>query len=282
MQIFKTKKHLLDYIEKVRNSGKTIGFVPTMGALHKGHISLISNSLMVTDICISSIFVNPTQFNNPEDFAKYPITIDQDINALEENGCHCLFLPSVEEMYPPNEPAIHYNLGYIEKLWEGEFRPGHFQGVCQIVDKFLSIIAPDKIFMGKKDYQQCMVIAKLIELKNHPTQLVIAPTVREKDGLAMSSRNTRLDMAARQNAINIIKILQQIKDNLQPGDINQLVETAKQHLSSLGYQTDYIGIANAKTLEPVTNWNGQLPVVALVAATINNVRLIDNLILHEA
>lgn len=281
MQIIKTKQHLVEYIENVRKSSKTIGFVPTMGALHKGHISLISNCLSVNDICISSIFVNPTQFNNPEDFAKYPITIDQDIDALEEAGCNCLFLPSVEEMYPSGEEKIHYDLGYIENLWEGKFRPGHFQGVCQIVDKFLMLISPDCIFMGKKDYQQCMVIDKLIELRQYSTKLVISPTIRENDGLAMSSRNTRLDENARQNANNINKILLHLKNQLEPGQLNAIVHFAQQKLSDLGYDVDYLGIANAKTLEPIENWDGQLPIVVLVAATINNVRLIDNLILHD-
>jgi pantoate--beta-alanine ligase len=232
------------------------------------------------DITICSIFVNPTQFNNAADFEKYPMTIEKDIIFLESAGCDVLFLPSAQEMYPPNDPVIFYDLGYIETLLEGKYRPGHFQGVCRIVDKLLDAVTPDKLYLGQKDYQQCMVIQKMIELKQYPTQLVICETVREPDGLAKSSRNIRLDKAGRKQALFIIETLRTNKQKINDTDPDILIEEAEKSLTLQGFKVDYVAIADANNLQPVEIKSEDQKKVALIAAFINDIRLIDNLLLN--
>ena len=260
------------------NDGKT-GFVPTMGALHDGHISLINKSKQENALTICSIFVNPTQFNNIQDFNKYPITIESDINKLENAACDILFLPSVEEMYPPNEINEHYELGLLENILEGKYRPGHFQGVCIIVDKLLLAVNPSKLYLGRKDYQQCMVISKMINDKNYNIEVDVCDTIREIDGLAMSSRNLRLNAAERKNALRIIESLQIIKSDIKEGSLTEIKLRATNFLQGHGYKVDYIEIADAESLEIINDWDGKKKLVALVAAYLNEVRLIDNLIL---
>src|SRR5438270_8267338 len=201
MIIFKRAVDLEHYLFEQKRSGRNIGFVPTMGALHKGHLSLISRAGK-SGLVVCSIFVNPTQFNDPEDFKNYPVNIENDMELLVQSGCDVLFLPSVEEIYPAGFSKKHYDLGPIEFVLEGAHRPGHFQGVCQVVDRLLQIVQPDDLFTGQKDYQQCMVIRKLISLvgMEDRVNLVVVPTVREKDGLAMSSRNLRLNEEQRKKA----------------------------------------------------------------------------------
>jgi pantoate--beta-alanine ligase len=280
MIIFKQAKPLTDYLEREQKVGKKIGLVPTMGALHNGHLSLIKSSKSNNDITVCSIFVNPTQFNNPEDFKHYPITIEKDIEQLITAGCDVLFLPGVEAIYPSGYQKKHYNLGTIENILEGFYRPGHFQGVCQVVDRLLQIINPDNLYMGQKDFQQCMVIKKLLELtgKDKTIRLNISPTIREKDGLAMSSRNLRLNDTEKALATSIYKELAAIKDNLHLRPLHSLMQTAKDHLQENGFVVDYIEIANTKDLSSAENSDEAS--VALIAASIGNVRLIDNLILN--
>jgi len=264
-------------------SKATIGFVPTMGALHQGHLSLIELSKKQTDITVCSIFVNPTQFNDPKDFDKYPVTIEKDVHLLELATCDILFLPSVNEMYPNGIVAKqHYELGYLENLLEGSFRPGHFQGVCQVVHRLLDIVQPSTLFLGQKDYQQCMVIRKLIELIGmDKTDLVIGKTLREASGLAMSSRNMRLNEEEKQKATVIYQTLTSIKQNIQTGSLLQLLTEANEKIKDAGFEKiDYISICNATTLQPVEAWDGHEKLVALVAAFINGVRLIDNAALN--
>jgi pantoate--beta-alanine ligase len=269
------QKHLLSY----KNAGKTIGFVPTMGALHDGHISLVKKAISENDVFVCSIFVNPTQFNNPTDFQKYPITIESDINKLEKAGCGILFLPSVEEMYPSGEKILHYELGSLETILEGKYRPGHFQGVCMIVDKLLAAVMPNVLYLGRKDYQQCMVISKMMELRHYNIRLSICDTVREKDGLAMSSRNMRLNEVERKQALRIIESLTLIKNNIKKGNVDILKKDATLFLEANGYKVDYTEIADAETLELQHEWDGEKKLVALVAAYLNEVRLIDNIVL---
>lgn len=263
-------------------SGKlfSIGFVPTMGALHDGHISLIEASRSQHPITVCSIFVNPTQFNNPLDFQKYPVTIEEDIRMLEAAGCDILFLPSAAEMYPSNEPVQHYELGYIETVLEGAHRPGHFQGVCRIVDKLLTIVQPHTLYLGQKDYQQCMVIQKLIALRNFETRLAICPTRREESGLAMSSRNMRLTDDEKKLAAQLFATLQQMKQSLARERTAEIEKEALQGLTKNGFDVDYVAIADAATLEPVTQLKDDQKLVALVAASVNGVRLIDNMLLN--
>lgn len=272
---------LLKYIKDVENVLKTfkgsIGFVPTMGALHEGHISLVNKSKSENLITVCSIFVNPTQFNNIIDLQKYPKTLDKDIDTLEQAACDILFLPSIEEMYPPGEEIEQYDLGRLEQILEGSFRPGHFQGVCMIVDKLLKAVKPTDLYLGRKDYQQCMVIKRMIVKKNYKITLHICDTIREIDGLAMSSRNMRLNSEERQQALTIIESLNMIKNSIEPGELDSIKKEATIFLEKNGYKVDYTEIADAQTLDIQHIWDGKKKLVALVAAYLNDVRLIDNI-----
>lgn len=283
MIIFKKIADLLNYLEKQDKDKIQIGLVPTMGALHAGHISLLKKSVSENGLTISSIFVNPTQFNDPKDFQKYPVTIEQDIFKLETAGCDILFLPSIHEIYPDGTGTKHtYNLGYLETVLEGKFRPGHFQGVCMVMERILKIVLPDNLYLGQKDYQQCMVIKKLIELLklDKKIHLVICPTLREADGLAMSSRNMRLNEKERKDAVAIYQSLIFIKEHIQQTEIAKLKKEAENNLTDNGFQVDYVEIADANTLELITAWDGKKKIVALIAAYMNEVRLIDNMLLN--
>ena len=277
---------LLKYIKDIDNAvdifkrkNKSIGFVPTMGALHDGHISLIEKSKTDHDITLCSIFINPTQFNNVIDLQKYPITLERDIDKLEKAGCDLLILPSTKEMYPADKENDHYELGMLENILEGSFRPNHFQGVCIIVEKLLKVVKPSALYLGRKDYQQCMVIKKMMADKNYVIELNICDTVRETDGLAMSSRNMRLTEMERQKALCIIESLILIRNNIVPGELDYLKKEAAGFLEKNGYKVDYTEIADAETLELQHKWDGKKKLVALVAAYLNDVRLIDNIIL---
>ena len=250
-----------------------------MGALHKGHISLIEKAKIENNLNIASIFVNPTQFNNRSDFEKYPMTIETDLDQLEAAGCDVLFLPSVTEIYPSGTVAPHYNIGYLETVLEGAFRPGHYQGVCQVVERLLRIVEPDKLYLGQKDYQQCMVINKLLQLKNIKTTLQIENTVREKDGLAMSSRNARLNEQERKQATKIFECLSLAKNELKSGDLQPIKQKAVDFLTRHSFKVDYVEFADANKLQVVNHWNGKTPLVVLIAAYLNDVRLIDNFVL---
>jgi pantoate--beta-alanine ligase len=280
MIIFRNTVLLKKHLSGLRKQGK-IGFVPTMGALHDGHIQLIRTSLDENAHTLCSIFVNPTQFNDPQDFQKYPITIEADIQKLESAGCNILFLPTVEEIYPGGTGnGKHYDLGHLEQVLEGSFRPGHFQGVCRVVDILLEISEPNALYLGQKDYQQCMVIKKMIELTGRQTSLRICDTVRERDGLAMSSRNMRLTPGQRTTATLIHKLLSEARRSLKPGDLRPFQEKALQELRNGGFKPDYFEFAHADSLQILQHWNGKDPLVAVVAAFLGDVRLIDNMILN--
>ena len=281
MILFKSTADIRFFLDEMRKRGNSIGYVPTMGALHKGHISLIVNSKKVNQITVSSIFVNPTQFNNPKDFEKYPVTLQSDIDLLEQNGCDVLFLPTVAEMYSTGFNTIkRYNLGYLETVLEGKYRPGHFQGVCQVVDRLLQIVRPHNLYLGQKDYQQCMIIKKMIELVQMNINVIVCATLREGDGLAMSSRNMRLNKQEREQAVRISEVLLFIKKEIKAGYIGDLEERAIQYLSAAGFKVDYVTIATADTLELLEYWDGSKNIVALAAAYMNEVRLIDNMLLN--
>ena len=240
MRLFKHAEDLQKYLKTNLNSSETIGFVPTMGALHQGHLSLLAKSKELSGITICSIFVNPVQFNNPSDFKKYPKTIENDILLLEEYGCDILFLPSENEIYPDeNSRNKHYELGDLEKILEGKFRPGHFQGVCLVVDRLLSIVAPDIIFIGQKDFQQCLVIQRLIELTGRKTKVTICPIVRESSGLAMSSRNLRLNEEQKNKASLLHATLIFIRDGLTIRNFSSLKNEAHSNLEKNGFRLEY-------------------------------------------
>ena len=273
---------LQQQLKIVRSKNKSLGFVPTMGALHAGHISLINQAAKEFDVIVCSIFVNPTQFNNKTDFKKYPVTIDNDILLLEKNNTHILFLPSVQEVYPNGTDNLkHYDLSYLENIMEGFYRPGHYQGVCNVIDNFLNIIQPDSIFLGQKDYQQIMVLKKMMETHYPFIKINIGETLREDDGLAMSSRNMRLDNVAKDNATVIYKALQFIKKNIKTKDFNLLKAEAKKLILDNRFdKIDYVEICDAATLLPIEKYESDKKLIILVAAFINDVRLIDNLLLN--
>lgn len=283
MILFKKAKDLRKYLAEQREKGHTTGFVPTMGALHTGHISLIRLARENNDCCVCSIFVNPTQFNDPADFKKYPITIENDILQLENAGCDVLFLPDVEEIYPQGTALnTHYELGYLETILEGKYRPGHFQGVCAVVDRLLDIVQPDALFLGQKDYQQCIVIKKLMELTGIAAQtaLHISPTLREENGLAMSSRNMRLSESEKEKAAVIFASLNHIKQNLNKESLVLLQQGAVESIEKAGLKVDYVTIADATDLTPAGHDYTKQKLVVVAAAYMGEVRLIDNLLLN--
>lgn len=282
MRLFKKIEEINNFLINEGKQHQKIGFVPTMGALHNGHISLIEQSKKENDITVCSIFVNPTQFNDPKDFDKYPITIEKDTAMLKNAGCDVLFLPTVLEMYPDGlKTDQNYDIGFLETVLDGKFRPGHFQGVCRVVHKLLDIVNPTNLYLGQKDYQQCMVIKKLTELINCKTNVIICPTLRENDGLAMSSRNMRLNADERKQAVKIYETLCFIKKELKNGYLEDLKDRAKNYLTLEGYKVDYVEIADANTLELLEYWDGKSKLVALIAAFLNEVRLIDNMIVSN-
>jgi pantoate--beta-alanine ligase len=286
MIIFKHAADLSHWLKRQQAAGLTIGFVPTMGALHPGHISLIDISRIETAITVCSIFVNPTQFNDPADFAKYPVTLEKDIALLEKAGTDALFLPDVATLYPDGTTKLeHYDLGPLESLLEGKYRPGHFQGVCQVMYRLLNTVRPDHLFMGSKDYQQCMVVQRLLTIMGLPTALHNCPILREPDGLAMSSRNTRLDPEQRLRAVAIYKTLKNLQSAWRslPNEeyltrpISLLVAKATEALESAHFRVDYVSIADRDTLEPAQPDSENA--IALIAAFMGEVRLIDNMLL---
>ena len=279
MKVFKLKKELSQYLDEMRAMGKTIGLVPTMGALHQGHLSLLAQARLQTDVVVSTIFVNPTQFNDPSDLEKYPRPIEQDIVKLEQAGCDILFNPEVSEMYAGNE-QWHLAIGELEFLLEGKFRPGHYQGVTQVVYKLFDIVKPDVAFFGQKDYQQFMVIARMVQLLNIPVKLVMCPILRDADGLAMSSRNVHLSVTERQQALVLSKALFWLKDNFDSNRILQLQEqTADIIRGKEGVELEYLEIADGETLHPANKNSKRF--VALVAARVGKTRLIDNVLLSD-
>jgi pantoate--beta-alanine ligase len=270
------------FIEAKKLKGDTIGLVPTMGALHNGHISLIGQSKAQTDITISSIFVNPTQFNNKEDLLKYPRTIETDIIKLAQAGCDVLFHPAADEMYPNGQSTQNYNWGAVTHSLEGAFRPGHFDGVITIVKRLFDIVTPDKAFFGQKDFQQCAVIRQMVKEFNMPLEIIVADTLREEDGLAMSSRNTRLTTEERVEALLVSKALFYMQKHALQLSVPELISAAKQILNQGSLlKLEYLEIVDAQTLGPATALNPPGKYVALIALWCGNVRLIDNMPLGD-
>lgn len=282
MIIFRQRGPLEQKLQQLQREGRRIGFVPTMGALHQGHMRLIETSLRHTDVTVCSIFVNPAQFNDPKDFEKYPLTPENDIRQLIAAGTNILFLPEVREIYPEAKPySPDYPLGQLGQVLEGKYRPGHFHGVCMVMDRLLHMVRPHDLFMGQKDYQQCMVVKKLINLLQLPVNLNIVPTCRENSGLAMSSRNMLLSDLDKANATGLYHALLHIKENSWKAPLSVLCEQAKAKIGAAGFdKTDYVEVCDADTLAPLgDDADPGQPKVALAAAFIGGVRLIDNLLL---
>lgn len=282
MKIFRTKQELQHELAGIRQQNQVITLVPTMGALHEGHLSLINYAKPLTDITVCSIFVNPTQFNDPKDLEKYPRPIENDIALLESVGCDILFMPTVEEMYPENDPEWHIDLGNLDQIWEGEHRPGHFQGVTQIVFKLFDLVKPNQACFGQKDFQQVMVIQRMIDIKKLDIKLLICPIIRSEEGLALSSRNARLFEEGKENALALITALRFIKDNLEQKSVAELLDEAKEIIASNpAVELEYLSICETSTLAPVDNIETGKDYVALIAAWVEKVRLIDNILLSR-
>lgn len=250
-----------------------------MGALHEGHISLIEAARVETDVIVCSIFVNPTQFNNPEDLAKYPRTLEEDCAMLEKAGCSAVFAPSVEEMYP-EQPLLTINFGLLETVMEGASRPGHFNGVGIVVSKLFNIVQPDKAYFGQKDLQQVTIVKRMVQDLSFNLELIICPTVRESDGLAMSSRNRRLSTEERSHAPIIYKILLDAKEKLREGaDVEDVKESVQLEFHVLaGFELDYFDVVDTKTLQPIHTIGSPETTALCIATFLGPVRLIDNII----
>lgn len=280
MEVTKTKTSLHTVLQPYRNRGMRIAFVPTMGALHQGHIALIQHAKSLADVVVCSIFVNPTQFNDPKDLEKYPRPIETDIRMLQDAACDVLFHPEVGEMYGPDE-SWQLDLGHLDRVLEGLHRQGHFQGVTQIVKKLLDAVQPDIACFGQKDFQQFKVVEHMVHTLQLPVTLEMCPTVREVDGLAMSSRNVRLTPQGRQQALALYRTLQRVKTDVGMKSLDALRKEAIAGLrDSPGVQLEYFAIYRADTFEDANEITPGQPLVALVAAWVDGVRLIDNLLLQ--
>ncbi|MCF8234495.1 MAG: pantoate--beta-alanine ligase [Bacteroidales bacterium] len=280
MEIVHTVENTRKILGQVSAEDKSIGFVPTMGALHEGHLDLMRRAKEENDYLVVSIFVNPIQFNNSEDLEKYPRTLESDIEKLESVSCDLVFNPSEEEMYP--EPVtVKYNFGKLDLVMEGKHRPGHFHGVAVVVKKLFDIIQPDRAYFGQKDYQQLKVVEALVNKESLPVDVVACPTVREDDGLAMSSRNERLDEEERELAPVLYQSLKEVKDLAYKESVPEIKKWFEKQLE--GYndiQPEYFEIADAISCMPVDEMQKGKKYVACVAAHIGNVRLIDNIIIN--
>jgi len=280
LEIFKTKAALKAFLKPLKASGKKIALVPTMGALHNGHISLIKLAQQNADIIICSIFVNPTQFTDPKDLEKYPRPIEHDLAMLQDAGCNGVFMPNVEEMYPSGaDEKWHIDLGSAEFLLEGAFRKGHYQGVTQIVKKLFDAVEPDVAMFGQKDFQQVLMIKNMLAHFNLPITIITCPIIREEDGLAMSSRNIHLTPEDRKHSLVLSKSLQFVVDHFDAYTLAELESRAKALYNDIdGVELDYFTIANGDTLEPAQTKEAN-NLVALVAAKVGSTRLIDNMII---
>jgi pantoate--beta-alanine ligase len=278
MHRFDTVTALRHYLNLIR-SEKTIGFVPTMGALHEGHITLIETARSENDVVVASIFVNPAQFNNPDDLARYPRTLEEDCQKLEAAGCDVVFTPSVSEMYP-EQPTLRLNFGELETVMEGAFRPGHFNGVGIVVTKLFNIVQADRVYFGQKDLQQVAVIRRLIRDLSFCVELVRCPTVREKDGLAMSSRNRNLTATEREQATALFNALTLAHELLAEGHSTTQAKAAVTGFftGNSHFRLEYVEIVNADTLQLANEVLAPGQTAICLAAHLGNVRLIDNLV----
>ena len=278
MLVYRTFNDLRNYLEKQVGLGSKVGFVPTMGALHNGHISLVNQANAICDITLVSIFVNPTQFNNKEDLNKYPRTEENDLKKLDSAECDVVFIPTVEEVYPKQYVTPHVNLGLLENVMEGAHRPGHFNGVIQVVGRFFEQIMPDYAFFGEKDFQQLAIIKRMVLERSFPIQIMGCEILRETSGLAMSSRNVRLSEQARKNAILIFDQLNWAKENFKTLTIQEIENGIKKNFEeNLSVTLEYFEIADSVSLQPFNKELGEPR--AFIAAHLEGVRLIDNMAL---
>lgn len=280
MEIIESKNLVCRKIELLKKQNQTIGFVPTMGALHKGHYELLKQAKNENKVVVCSIFVNPTQFNNPEDLKKYPRDIQKDFDYIAD-VCDLVFVPSVEEMYPEN-PTDSYDFGYLDTVMEATFRPGHFNGVAMVVRRLFEIVKPDNTYFGKKDYQQALIVKELIKQMKTPIRMVMVDTVRESDGLAFSSRNSLLSSDKRKQASFIYQTMQKaqtLMNNMKPQEIEGWIQD--QFKEQKDFDLEYATIVQADNLLPIHDFDTHTQAVLCVAAYLDNIRLIDNLELNK-
>jgi len=280
MQVLNTKKELSSALNNFRKEGKSIGLVPTMGALHNGHLSLIEKSSKDNDITVVSIFVNPTQFNDKNDLKNYPRTLENDVKFIDASGfCDIIFAPDVKEIYP--EPDTReFNLGYVSTVMEGAKRPGHFNGVAQIVSKLFNIVSPNKAYFGMKDFQQIAIIKSMIKLLNIDVEIVPCPIVREDDGLALSSRNRLLTPEHRKNAPLIYQTLVKATEMAKTMNVEELKKFITNNINENSYlQVEYVEIVNQETLKIISDIKEKCHKVICIAVQAGNIRLIDNIII---
>ncbi len=277
MKVFETISETTTFLKENKEKGKSIGFVPTMGALHEGHLELMRRAKRENDILVVSIFVNPIQFNNPEDLKKYPRHTEKDKTLLESVNCDVLFFPSEQEMYPEKVTKV-YNFGELDKVMEGANRPGHFNGVAIVVSKLFDITIPDKSYFGEKDFQQLAIIKKLVKMEDTPVSIIPCPIVRENDGLAMSSRNQRLTDYQRKLAPEIYKSLKMAKEKSRTMSPAQLKTMIKNYYDDItGLDLEYFEVADDEYLQPVMSWDEKAGIMAFIVINAGKIRLIDNI-----
>ena len=278
MKILKTAKDLENYISEIKNQNLKIGFAPTMGALHKGHLSLYERARKENDIVISSIFVNPTQFNNPEDLEKYPRTIETDIQTLTETkNVDAVYIPNVEDMYPNGLNRKNYDFGGLENEMEGKYRPGHFDGVGTIVEELFRQVQPDNAYFGEKDFQQLMIIKKLIENIKLPINIIGIPIFREENGLAMSSRNMRLSPEQREKSKLIYETLVKVNQIFRKSELKDIHHLVNETFENSEFELEYFVIAEEETLKEASQIEPNKNYRAFIVVLVDNVRLIDNI-----
>ena len=278
MKVFKTKSELLSYLNTCREE-KSVGFVPTMGALHSGHLHLIEKTKKECEITICSIFVNPTQFNNADDFENYPKPLNTDLEKLQNLGCDIVYTPTITDLYAKEEKAKEFDFGTLASGMEGRFRPGHFNGMATIIEKFFNIISPTKAFFGQKDLQQLQIVKALVKQMNASIEIVSIPTVREKNGLAKSSRNNLLSESAKNNAALIYNCLYYCKKNKEKGISELKSYIQNQFEQHRNFKLEYAEIVVLNTMRPAEEWRGENKNAICIAAYHSGVRLIDNIIL---
>lgn len=278
MQVLNTKNELISLIDNLKKEGNKIGFVPTMGALHEGHLSLVKESKKKSDITVVSIFVNPTQFNDPDDLKRYPRTLDKDVELLKTVDCDIVFAPSVTEIYP--EPDTRkFNFGYLESVMEGAKRPGHFNGVGQVVSRLFDIVRPDKAFFGMKDFQQVAIIKDMVKQLKYDLEIIPCPIIREENGLARSSRNALLGEEYKKNAPHIYATLKKARTFVPEMEVNDLKQWITDEINKNPYlETEYVEIVDDTTLNVIKNWSEPGTKVACVAVYAGKIRLIDNIV----
>lgn len=277
MKVIHTIKDLQAELTVLRAQGKKVGLVPTMGALHVGHASLVKRSVSENGVTVVSVFVNPTQFNDKNDLAKYPRTLDADCRLLEDCGAAFAFAPSVEEMYPQPDTR-EFSYAPLDTVMEGAFRPGHFNGVCQIVSKLFDAIQPDRAYFGEKDFQQLAIIREMVRQMNYKLEIVGCPIVREEDGLALSSRNKRLSAQERENALNISQTLFKSRTFATSHTVSETQKMVEEAIEAApGLRLEYFEIVDGNTLQKVNSWEDAQYVVGCITVFCGEVRLIDNI-----